>query len=71
MSNMEFLYVDLFITTTLAVVMGRTGPMTNLDVTRPVGSLMSYVIVVPILLQLTLCYVVQHFSLFILQLQPW
>nr|CAD7459797.1 unnamed protein product [Timema tahoe] len=43
LGNVQFLYIDLVITTTLAVVMGRTGPTSKLVPQRPLGSLVAAV----------------------------
>lgn len=71
LSNLEFLYVDLGITTTLAVTLGRTGPAPGLTHRRPVGSLVSLTNLVPLGLQVLLCFCVQWSALKLLQIQPW
>lgn len=71
LSNLEFLFVDLGITTTLAVTLGRTGPAPGLTHRRPVGSLVSLSNLVPLGLQVVLCFSVQWSALKLLQVQPW
>ncbi|XP_034256280.1 probable cation-transporting ATPase 13A3 isoform X3 [Thrips palmi] len=71
LSNLEFLFVDLGITTTLAVTLGRTGPAPGLTHRRPVGSLVSLTNLVPLGLQVMLCFCVQWSALKLLQIQPW
>ena len=41
LGDTQFLYIDLVITTTVAVLMGRTGPWDSLVRERPPGSLVS------------------------------
>ena len=41
LGDTQFLYIDLVITTTVAVLMGRTGPWERLVAKRPQGSLVS------------------------------
>ena len=71
MGNMEFLYVDLVITTTLAVVMGRAGPAGSLVQTRPLAALASSANVIPLLLQIILTVLIQYAAIEILKIQPW
>ncbi|XP_052127712.1 polyamine-transporting ATPase 13A3 isoform X3 [Frankliniella occidentalis] len=71
LSNLEFLFVDLGITTTLAVTLGRTGPAPGLTHRRPVGSLVSLSNLVPLGLQVVLCFFVQWSALKLLQTQSW
>ncbi|XP_054290911.1 polyamine-transporting ATPase 13A3-like isoform X1 [Macrosteles quadrilineatus] len=71
LSNIEFLYVDLVITTSLAFMMGRAGPAKFLVPHRPVMSLVAPANVIPLLLHITNLCVIQILSLYILQAQPW
>ena len=41
LGDTQFLYIDLIITTTIAVLMGRTGPLDKLSSQRPPGSLVT------------------------------
>ena len=41
LGDTQFLYIDLVITTTVAVLMGRTGPWSSLSPMRPPGSLVT------------------------------
>lgn len=71
MGTMQFLYVDLIITTTLAVVMGRSGPSKNLVSQRPISSLMSLANIIPLILQILLTIFMQYLALYILRHEPW
>ena len=71
LSNLEFLFVDLGITTSLALTLGRTGPAPGLTHRRPVGSLVSLSNLVPLGLQIFLCFCFQWSALKFLQIQPW
>ncbi|XP_063225948.1 polyamine-transporting ATPase 13A3-like isoform X2 [Bacillus rossius redtenbacheri] len=71
LGDFQFLYIDLVITTTLAVVMGRTGPASQLVARRPLGSLVSAVNMVPLLLQVLLTAAVQVSALYLLGSQAW
>ncbi|KAL0267327.1 UNVERIFIED_CONTAM: hypothetical protein PYX00_009625 [Menopon gallinae] len=71
LSNMEFLYIDLVITTSLAVVIGRTGPANTLVKTRPIARLVSPANVIPLLLQIIFTFFIQLSSLQYLYLQDW
>uniref|UniRef100_A0A8B9MYW8 Polyamine-transporting ATPase 13A2 n=1 Tax=Accipiter nisus TaxID=211598 RepID=A0A8B9MYW8_9AVES len=44
LSDFQFLFFDLIITTTVAVLMGRTGPAQELGVERPQGALISILV---------------------------
>jgi magnesium-transporting ATPase (P-type) len=68
---MQFLYVDLAITTSIAVVMGRTGPATRLVSERPVGSLVSASNIIPLIMQVLVTVAVQIATLYFLMQQPW
>ncbi|PSN38736.1 hypothetical protein C0J52_15360 [Blattella germanica] len=71
LGNMQFLYIDLVITTSIAVVMGRTGPASRLVPKRPMGSLVSAANIIPLLLQVFLTMTVQLATLYYLMKQPW
>lgn len=71
LSDMQFLYIDLVITTILAVVMGRTEPSSALVVKRPIGSLLALNNMIPLILQLVLVFIIQVTSLIYLKYQIW
>uniref|UniRef100_A0A1B6M2J0 Cation-transporting ATPase n=2 Tax=Graphocephala atropunctata TaxID=36148 RepID=A0A1B6M2J0_9HEMI len=71
LSNIEFLYVDLVITTSLAFMMGRAGPARRLVSHRPLMSLMATANVIPLLLHITASTAIQYLSLYILESQVW
>ncbi|XP_038015876.1 polyamine-transporting ATPase 13A2 isoform X2 [Motacilla alba alba] len=59
LSDFQFLFFDLVITTTVAVLMGRTGPAPALGVQRPQGALISGLVLGSLLLQTALLITVQ------------
>ncbi|XP_015834823.1 polyamine-transporting ATPase 13A3 isoform X2 [Tribolium castaneum] len=71
LGDVQFLFIDLIITTSLAVTIGRQGPSGKLGVKRPPGSLVAAPILIPILLQVVLCVVVQVGSMLYLFQQEW
>ncbi|NXI37282.1 AT132 ATPase, partial [Galbula dea] len=71
LSDFQFLFFDLIITTTVAVLMGRTGPAQELGVERPQGTLISVLVLGSLLLQTTLLITVQVLSYFITISQSW
>ena len=71
LGNMQFLYIDLFITTSIAVLMGHTGPATRLVSDRPTGSLTSASNIIPLILQILVTVAVQIAALYFLMKQPW
>ncbi|XP_050178204.1 polyamine-transporting ATPase 13A2 isoform X3 [Myiozetetes cayanensis] len=71
LSDFQFLFFDLVITTTVAVLMGRTGPSQELGVERPQGALISVLVLGSLLLQTALLITVQVLSYFITVSQSW
>ncbi|NWW21020.1 AT132 ATPase, partial [Falcunculus frontatus] len=71
LSDFQFLFFDLVITTTVAVLMGRTGPAPALGVRRPQGALISSLVLGSLLLQTALLITVQVLSYFITVSQSW
>lgn len=71
LGNMEFLYLDLVITTSLAVVIGRSGPSDLLVKVRPIARLISPGNLLPLILQIILNFLIQLASLWYLYLQDW
>uniref|UniRef100_A0A1B6E5I1 Cation-transporting P-type ATPase C-terminal domain-containing protein n=2 Tax=Clastoptera arizonana TaxID=38151 RepID=A0A1B6E5I1_9HEMI len=71
LSNMEFLYVDLVITTSLAVVMGRVGPAEHLNKHRPLTSLVAVANVVPLIMHIIAVAFFQKLCLFMLSTMDW
>ncbi|KAM6241044.1 polyamine-transporting ATPase 13A2 isoform 2-T4 [Porphyrio hochstetteri] len=71
LSDFQFLFFDLIITTTVAVLMGRTGPAQELGVERPQGALISILVLGSLLLQTALLITVQVLSYFITVSQSW
>ncbi|XP_071623391.1 polyamine-transporting ATPase 13A2 isoform X3 [Heliangelus exortis] len=71
LSDFQFLFFDLIITTTVAVLMGRTGPAQELGVERPQGALISVLVLGSLLLQTALLITVQVLSYFVTVSQSW
>ncbi|XP_027549015.1 cation-transporting ATPase 13A2 isoform X3 [Neopelma chrysocephalum] len=71
LSDFQFLFFDLVITTTVAVLMGRTGPARALGLVRPPGTLISALVLGSLLLQTALLITVQVLSYFITVSQSW
>ncbi|XP_040389701.1 polyamine-transporting ATPase 13A2 isoform X4 [Cygnus olor] len=71
LSDFQFLFFDLIITTTVAVLMGRTGPAKELGAERPQGALISVLVLGSLLLQTALLITVQVLSYFITVSQSW
>lgn len=68
---MQFLAIDLVITTTVAVLMSRTGPAQVLGRVRPPGALLSVPVLSSLLLQVALVAGVQLGGYFLAVAQPW
>jgi len=71
LADPEFLYIDLVITTSLAIAMGRTEPYNRIVAKRPIGSLSSVQNVVSIICQIIVTLCIQVGALSYLQAQPW
>nr|KAF6443118.1 ATPase cation transporting 13A2 [Molossus molossus] len=71
LGDMQFLAIDLAITTTVAVLMSRTGPALVLGQARPPGALLSVPVLSSLLLQVALVAGVQLGGYFLTVAQPW
>jgi len=71
LADMQFLYIDLGITTSVAVFMGRTGPAPILVPRSPPSSLVSFANVAALLLQVVITTGVQVGALALLNSQTW
>jgi len=71
LGDTQFLYIDLVITTTVAVLMGRTAAHKTLAPSRPPGSLMSGVTLLSIFAQILVCLTAQLAATFYLQSRDW
>ncbi|XP_072011383.1 polyamine-transporting ATPase 13A2 isoform X2 [Engystomops pustulosus] len=71
LGDFQFLLFDLVITTTLAVLMGRTGPASELGIKRPLGTLISIPVLGSLIVQTSMILLVQLLSYFLLISQPW
>lgn len=71
LGDTQFLYIDLVITTTVAVLMGWTSSYPSLLRKRPPGSLMSVTIIFSILAQIATVMVVQVLAYLFLTTKAW
>ncbi|XP_058408989.1 polyamine-transporting ATPase 13A2 isoform X4 [Diceros bicornis minor] len=71
LGDLQFLAIDLVITTTVAVLMSRTGPALVLGQARPPGALLSVPVLSSLLLQVVLVAGVQLGGYFLTVAQPW
>uniref|UniRef100_A0A667GRA3 ATPase cation transporting 13A2 n=1 Tax=Lynx canadensis TaxID=61383 RepID=A0A667GRA3_LYNCA len=71
LGDLQFLAIDLVITTTVAVLMSRTGPAPALGRARPPGALLSAPVLSSLLLQVALVAGVQLGGYFLTVAQPW
>uniref|UniRef100_A0A8C2UV11 Polyamine-transporting ATPase 13A2 n=1 Tax=Chinchilla lanigera TaxID=34839 RepID=A0A8C2UV11_CHILA len=71
LGDLQFLAIDLVITTTVAVLMSRTGPALALGRARPPGALLSVPVLSSLLLQVALVAAVQLGGYFLAVAQPW
>ncbi|KAM6217621.1 polyamine-transporting ATPase 13A2 [Rhynchocyon petersi] len=71
LGDVQFLAIDLVITTTVAVLMSRTGPALVLGRARPPGALLSVPVLSSLLLQVALVAAVQLGGYFLTVTQPW
>ncbi|XP_021118552.1 cation-transporting ATPase 13A2 isoform X4 [Heterocephalus glaber] len=71
LGDLQFLAIDLVITTTVAVLMSRTQPALALGRARPPGALLSVPVLSTLLLQMALVAGVQLGGYFLVVAQPW
>lgn len=71
LGDVQFLAIDLVITTTVAVLMSRTGPALALGRARPPGALLSVPVLSSLLGQVALVAGVQLGGYFLTTAQPW
>nr|XP_020637678.1 probable cation-transporting ATPase 13A2 isoform X3 [Pogona vitticeps] len=71
LGDLQFLFFDLIITTTVAALMGKTAPAKHLGPQRPQGALLSVVVLGSLLLQTGLIIAIQVISYFITVSQSW
>ncbi|XP_075914588.1 polyamine-transporting ATPase 13A2-like [Petromyzon marinus] len=71
LGDSQFLFVDLFVVTTLAVLIGRVGPHATLGSRRPHGSLLACAVLGSLLGQALLQAAVQLAALLLLRQQAW
>ncbi|ODN02682.1 putative cation-transporting ATPase 13A3 [Orchesella cincta] len=71
LADLQFLWIDLVITCTVTIVMGRIQPVTTLVSKRPMASLVSFSNVFSILSQILVCVAVQFGALMMLKSQRW
>uniref|UniRef100_A0A8C9V095 ATPase cation transporting 13A2 n=1 Tax=Scleropages formosus TaxID=113540 RepID=A0A8C9V095_SCLFO len=71
LSDLQFLFFDLVLVTSLAIVMGRGGPSSELHPQRPPASLLSLQVFASLLLHCLLLVLIQVFALLITRTQNW
>ncbi|XP_058849284.1 polyamine-transporting ATPase 13A2-like isoform X1 [Acipenser ruthenus] len=71
LGDLQFLFFDLVITTSVAILMGKTGPAKELCAQRPQGSLINISVLGSLLLQTCLSVIIQISTLIITQTQDW
>ncbi|XP_050051478.1 polyamine-transporting ATPase 13A3 [Dermacentor andersoni] len=71
LTDLEFLYIDLFLITLFAALFGRTEPSPKLDKRPPPSSLMGVTPLTSILSQITLVILAQVLGIMVLWKQSW
>ncbi|CAI9600090.1 unnamed protein product [Staurois parvus] len=71
LGDFQFLLFDLVITTTVAILMGRTGPASELGIKRPLGTLISIPVLGSLICQTLLILLILLLSYFLTTSQPW
>ncbi|KAJ8257722.1 hypothetical protein GJAV_G00188980 [Gymnothorax javanicus] len=71
LGDLQFLFFDLVVVTSLAIVMGRGGPSKELHPQRPPGSLLSVPVLASFLLHTLLLILAQIGALMITKSQDW
>ncbi|XP_013910145.1 PREDICTED: probable cation-transporting ATPase 13A2 [Thamnophis sirtalis] len=71
LSDGQFLFIDLIITTTMVALMGKTGPAEDLGLKRPQGALLSLAVLGSLCLQMALIVAVLVIIYFITVSQQW
>ena len=71
LGDLQFLYIDLFITAIVAVLMGQTRPYDKLVAQRPSGSLISGPNLISVFAQILLSLIIQVGAYFYLTTMPW
>ncbi|XP_066981982.1 polyamine-transporting ATPase 13A2-like [Macrobrachium rosenbergii] len=71
LTDPEFLYIDLFIVTVVAVFMGYTGATNKLVPEKPLGNLLGAVNLFSVVSQILLVVLAQVAAYYYLQQQPW
>ncbi|XP_066493188.1 polyamine-transporting ATPase 13A2 isoform X1 [Tiliqua scincoides] len=71
LSDLQFFFFDLVITSSVAVLMGRTAPAAELGAERPQGALISVVVLGSLLLQTGLVIAIQAVAYLVTVSQGW
>ncbi|XP_050438622.1 polyamine-transporting ATPase 13A3-like isoform X2 [Adelges cooleyi] len=71
LGNFQFLYFDFVLTTSLAIVMGDSEPTDKVHPHRPLSRILTAKNLIPLVLQILVCALIQRASLFYLGLQKW
>lgn len=71
LGNNQFLYIDLVLTTLLALSLGRASPGPVLTRQSPPVSLVALSSILPLVIQVSLVLLMQIASIYLLYAQPW
>lgn len=71
MADLQFLFCDIFVVTTLAIVMGRGGPSDELHPRRPPASLLALPVLGSLFIHTCMIALGQLAALFITTSQEW
>ncbi|CAH2107415.1 unnamed protein product [Euphydryas editha] len=71
LGNNQFLYIDLVLTTLLALSLGRAAPGPVLTKQSPPVSLVAMTSILPLTMQVLLVLIMQMSSIYLLELQEW
>ncbi|KAJ8732100.1 hypothetical protein PYW08_014830 [Mythimna loreyi] len=71
LGNNQFLYIDLVLTTLLALSLGRAAPGPTLTRASPPVSLVALSSLLPLVMQVVLVLVMQIAAIYLLYAQPW
>lgn len=71
LGNNQFLYIDLVLTTLLALSLGRASPGPILTKQSPPVSLVAMTSILPLIIQVVVVLIIQLASIYLLQSQIW
>ncbi|KAF2457334.1 hypothetical protein BDY21DRAFT_39066 [Lineolata rhizophorae] len=71
LGDFQFLYIDLLVILPIALAMGWTAAYPILSTKPPTASLMSRIVLIPLLGQIAICVLIQAVAYKTVQSQPW